>query len=389
MKKIFTIFAVAMFTALSAMAQLPYNTTMTSDHYNDATIVQSKGDNGWDGGIRCGNKDLGGFDYNDKYVVIALSSKGIPAKITCNSRAESVQGTLFPPTDIVFSIAWSADNSSFTTLETKKSKTNSFDVALPKEAKYIKLCYSGNFAGFFTDIVVSELVYCNAPEHDVWEPTDTIGAEPMLGETTMAWGNTEPFELTLTGDGASQFTVAIDNNASKGREGVALLSAIYKNDVAGVHEAVLTIANGTYSYTINLKGTTLKKTQEIVWVLDTLVMTVGDTLELAALATSGLEVSYETDVDSVVLLEAGKMVALNSGEVVVTAKQEGDATYEAAEVVAYTITVVAADDDEDDDVPTGFENVFGEQVKVSKIVRDGKIYIIRGEQMYDMLGNRL
>ena len=388
MKKIFTILAVAMFTALSAMAQLPYNTTMTSDHYNDATIVQSKGDNGWDGGVRCGDKDLGGFDYNDKYVVIALSSKGIPKKITCNTEAKSIT-VITPPTDIVFYIAWSADNSSFTTLETKKSKTNSFDVALPKEAKYIKLCYSGNFAGFFTDIVVSELVYCNAPEHDVWEPTDTIGAEPMLGETTMVWGNTEPFELTLTGDGASQFTVAIDNNASKGREGVALLSAIYKNDVAGVHEAVLTIANGTYSYTINLKGTTLKKTQEIVWVLDTLVMTVGDTLELAALATSGLEVSYETDVDSVVLLEAGKMVALAPGEVVVTATQEGDAMYEAAEVVAYTITVVAADDDEDDDVPTGFENVFGEQVKVSKIVRDGKIYIIRGEQMYDMLGNRL
>lgn len=387
MKKIFTILAVAMFTALSAMAQLPYNTTMTSDHYTDATIVQSKGDNGWDDGIRCGNKDLGGFDYSDKYVVVALSENGIPKKITCNTEAKSIT-VITPPTDIVFYIAWSADNSNFTTLETKKSKTNSFDVELPKEAKYIKLCYSGNFAGYFTDIVVSELVYCNAPEHDVWETTDTIGAEPMLGETTMAWGNTEPFELTLTGDGASQFTVAIDNNASKGREGVALLSAIYKNDVAGVHEAVLTIANGTYSYTINLKGTTLKKTQEIVWVLDTLVMTVGDTLELAALATSGLEVSYETDVDSVVLLEAGKMVALNSGEVVVTAKQEGDATYEAAEVVAYTVTVVAADDDEDD-VPTGFENVFGEQVKVSKIVRDGKIYIIRGEQMYDMLGNRL
>lgn len=388
MKKIFTILAVAMFTALSAMAQLPYSTTMTGDHYNDATIVKSDGDNGWDGGVRLGNKDLGGFDYSDKYVVLALSENGIPKKITCNTEAKSIT-VITPPTDIVFYIAWSADNTTFTTLETKKSKTNSFDVELPKEAKYIKLCYSGNFGGYFRDIVVEELMYCNAPEHDVWEPTDTIGAEPMLGETTMVWGSTEPFELTLTGEGASQFTVAIDNNACKGKEGVALISAIYKNDVAGVHEAVLTIANGTYSYTINLKGTTLKKTQEIVWVLDTLVMTVGDTLELAALATSGLEVSYETDVDSVVLLEAGKMVALNSGEVVVTAKQEGDATYEAAEVVAYTITVVAADDDEDDDVPTGFENVFGEQVKVSKIVRDGKIYIIRGEQVYDMLGNRL
>ena len=128
--------------------------------------------------------------------------------------------------------------------------------------------------------------------------------------------------------------------------------------------------------------------QEIVWTLDTLVMTVGDTLVLNAVATSGLEVSYLTDVDSVVVIEGGMMVALNPGEVVVTALQEGNNNYVAAEM-EYTITVVAADDDEDDDVPTGFENVFGEQVKVSKIVRDGIIYIIRGEQMYDMLGNRL
>ena len=391
MKKIFTILAVGLFTAVSAVAQLPYNTTMTGDHYNDATIVQSDGKNGWDNGIRLGDVNGGGFNYNDKYVVVALSENGIPKKITCTTEAKSVQGDIFPPTDIVFYIAWSTDNSSFTTLETKKAKTNSFDVELPKEAKYIKLCYSGNFGGFFRDIVVEELVYCNAPEHDVWEPTDTIGAEPMLGETTMAWGNTEPFELTLTGDGASQFTVAIDNNASKGREGVALLSAIYKNDVAGVHEAVLTIANGTYSYTINLKGTTLKKTQEIVWVLDTLVMTVGDTLELAALATSGLEVSYLTDVDSVVMIEAGKMVAIAPGEVVVTATQEGDAMYEAAEVVAYTITVVAADDEDEngDDVSTGFENIFEEQVNTHKVIKNGCIYIIRGEEVYSILGTKI
>lgn len=469
MKKIFTILAVSWFTVLSAMAQLPYNTTMTSDHYNDATIVKSDGDNGWDGGVRCGNKELGGFDYSDKYVVVALSENGIPKKITCNTEAKSIS-VITPPTDIVFYIAWSADNSNFTTLETKKSKTNSFDVELPKETKYVKLCYSGNFAGYFKDIVVEELVYCNAPEHDVWEPTDTIGAEPMLGETTMVWGNTEPFELTLTGEGASQFTVAIENNASKGKEGVALLSAIYKHDVAGVHEAVLTIANGTYSYTINLKGTTLKKEQtlvweqdlamvnvfdtivlsaeaktevmyavsdstvasvagnvlvlhnagevevyayavedsvyladtlakkvvvsplmqEIVWVLDTLVMTVGDTLALNAVATSGLEVSYLANVDSVVLIDANVMVALNPGEVVVTAMQEGNNNYLAAEVVEYTITIVAAEEDEEgDDVTTGLEGLLNEKDNVRKLVRDGQIYIIRGEQVYDMLGNRL
>ena len=546
MRKIFTILTVSLFTVLSAMAQLPYNTTMTNNHYNEATIVKSDGSNGWDGGIRLGNVNGGGFNYDDKYVVIALSENGIPKKITCNTEAKSIS-SITPPTDIVFYIAWSADNSSFTTLETKKSKTNSFDVELPKEAKYIKLCYSGNFGGYFTDIVVEELEYCNAPEHDVWEPIGTIGDEAMLGETTMVWGSTEPFELILTGEGASQFTVAIDNNASKGKEGVALISATYKLDVAGVHEAVVTVANGTYSYEIALKGTTLKKEQKIVWnddlstvnaldtvvltasantavsyavsdesvasiegdkliahragkvvvyayaaesdvynadtlsmdavvvtidqdivweqdltnlhvfdtvvlnatakteltysvsddavasiegnqlvlhavgevlvyayavendvynadtlvktivvnrleqdiewTLDTLVMTVGDTLVLNAVATSGLEVSYLTDVDSVVLIEAGVMVALTPGEVVLTALQEGDDNYLAAERIEYTITVVAAEDDEDGDVTTDCENVTSSSVKAHKVVKDGRIYIVRGNQMYDMLGN--
>ena len=466
MKKIFTIFAVAMFTALSTMAQLPYNTTMTSDHYNDATIVQSKGDNGWDGGIRCGNKDLGGFDYNDKYVVIALSENGIPKKITCNTEAKSIS-VITPPTDIVFYIAWSADNSSFTTLETKKSKTNSFDVELPKEAKYIKLCYSGNFGGYFRDIMVSELVYANAPLDALWEPTDSISERVSEASTTMEWCNTEAFTVTLSGEGASQFTASITNNASKGQYGTATISATYKHDVAGVHEAVLTVDNGTYSYTIALKGTTLAaapeqvaqeitweqdlavvnvfdtvvldavamtevtyavsdstvasvdgnvlvlhnagevvvyayaaesdeyladtvaKTvvvaplmQEIVWTMDTLMMTVGDTMELNAVATSGLEVVYYLSCGDVVTLDDKLLIALQPGEVVVTAAQDGTNNYLAAEAVEYTITVV--------DVQTGTENVHSDaKARAYKVVRDGRIYIHMGGNVYDMLGTQL
>ena len=466
MKKIFTIFAVAMFTALSAMAQLPYNTTMTSDHYNDATIVQSKGDNGWDGGIRCGNKDLGGFDYNDKYVVIALSENGIPKKITCNTEAKSIS-VITPPTDIVFYIAWSADNSSFTTLETKKEKTNSFDVELPKDAKYIKLCYSGNFGGYFRDIMVSELVYANAPLDALWEPTDSISERVSEASTTMEWCNTEAFTVALSGEGASQFTASITNNASKGQYGTATISAMYKHDVAGVHEAVLTVDNGTYSYTIALKGTTLAadpeqvaqeitweqdlavvnvfdtvvldavamtevtyavsdsivasvdgnvlvlhnagevvvyayaaesdeyladtvaKTvvvaplmQEIVWTMDTLMMTVGDTMELNAVATSGLEVVYYLSCGDVVTLEDKLLIALQPGEVVVTAAQDGTNNYLAAEAVEYTITVV--------DVQTGTENVNSDaKARAYKVVRDGRIYIHMGGNVYDMLGNQL
>ena len=466
MKKIFTIFAVAMFTALSAMAQLPYNTTMTSDHYNDATIVKSDGDNGWDGGIRLGNVNGGGFNYNDKYVVIALSENGIAKKITCTTEAKSIS-FITPPTDIVFYIAWSADNSSFTTLETKKEKTNSFDVELPKETKYIKLCYSGNFGGYFRDIMVSELVYANAPVDALWEPTDSISERVSEASTTMEWCNTEAFTVTLSGEGASQFTASITNNASKGQYGTATISATYKHDVAGVHEAVLTVDNGTYSYTIALKGTTLAadpeqvaqeitweqdlavvnvfdtvvldavamtevtyavsdstvasvdgnvlvlhnagevvvyayaaesdeyladtvaKTvvvaplmQEIVWTMDTLMMTVGDTMELNAVATSGLEVVYYLSCGDVVTLDDKLLIALQPGEVVVTAAQDGTNNYLAAETVEYTITVV--------DVQTGTENVNSDaKARAYKVVRDGRIYIHMGGNVYDMLGTQL
>jgi hypothetical protein len=58
--------------------------------------------------------------------------------------------------------------------------------------------------------------------------------------------------------------------------------------------------------------------------------------------------------------------------------------------VTYTIIVVAAEEDGDeDDVVTSLENAIADQVKACKIIHDGKIHIIRGEQVYDVLGNRL
>ena len=90
-------------------------------------------------------------------------------------------------------------------------------------------------------------------------------------------------------------------------------------------------------------------------------------------------------------LENNMLIALAAGEIIVTATQEGNVLYLPAEEVTYTLTVVAAEDDEEegDDVTSDLEDMFAEQVKVRKIIRDGKMYIIRGNQVYDMLGSRL
>lgn len=160
------------------------------------------------------------------------------------------------------------------------------------------------------------------------------------------------------------------------------------------YQGTITITDGVSTATISVTGVGYVEeqwAQEIIWDLDTLQMTVGDTLRLNAVATSGLEVGYSLNNADVCALENNMLIALAAGEITVTATQEGNALYLPAEEVTYTITVVAAEDDEEegDDVVTSVEDAIADQVKASKIIRDGKMYIIRGNQVYDMLGTRL
>ena len=160
------------------------------------------------------------------------------------------------------------------------------------------------------------------------------------------------------------------------------------------YQGTITITDGVSTATISVTGVGYVEeqwAQEIIWDLDTLQMTVGDTLRLNAVATSGLEVGYSLNNADVCALENNMLIALAAGEITVTATQEGNALYLPAEEVTYTIKVVAAEDDEEegDDVVTSLEDAIADQVKVRKIIRDGKMYIIRGNQVYDMLGTRL
>ena len=157
------------------------------------------------------------------------------------------------------------------------------------------------------------------------------------------------------------------------------------------YQGIITLTDGVSTATISVTGVGYIEeqwAQEIIWDLDTLQMTVGDTLRLNAVATSGLEVGYSLNNADVCALENNMLIALAAGEIIVTATQEGNVLYLPAEEVTCTLTVVPAEDD-GDDVTSDLEDMFAEQVKVRKIIRDGKMYIIRGNQVYDMLGTRL
>lgn len=131
-----------------------------------------------------------------------------------------------------------------------------------------------------------------------------------------------------------------------------------------------------------------KAPQTITWELTNFVMKVGDVLNLTAVATSGLEVTYTLNDDTYAEINNNVLTALQVGMVTVTASQDGTyvdefggeyTNYFAADPVSCFITIVAKD------VNTGTDLTFPE-VKATKIIRDGRLYIIRNGHTYNVNG---
>ena len=128
--------------------------------------------------------------------------------------------------------------------------------------------------------------------------------------------------------------------------------------------------------------------QTIEWDLTDFVIEVGDTLHLTAVATSGLEVTYTLDNEELAEISGNILIGLQVGMVTITASQSGVyvdefgeefANYLAAEPVSQTITIVAKD------INTGADMIFNE-VQATKVIRDGRLYIIRNGHIYNANG---
>ena len=153
MKKNFTRFfalVVSVVMPCMAMAELAYNVPFTEADWNDeTTIVADEGDNEWSSehGICLGNNVFGGFDYDDKYVVIALANNATPTRVTATTKTRDTAGLNTGATRVYFSVSVSADNENFAEVWTSESKKNDIDVTLPADTRYVKVLYSGNFSG--------------------------------------------------------------------------------------------------------------------------------------------------------------------------------------------------------------------------------------------------
>ena len=125
--------------------------------------------------------------------------------------------------------------------------------------------------------------------------------------------------------------------------------------------------------------------QVIAWDFGQNFISVGDTLVFDATATSGYAVTYEMDPNGYAMLDGNTLIAVKAGTLTITANQDGldedgNQNYYAAEPIQFTIVISAASTD---------NSMVIKEVRARKVVHNGEVVIIRGEEIYNMRGQHL
>ena len=214
---------------------------------------------------------------------------------------------------------------------------------LDLHATKLRFYSDGSYERYIKNLKVTMASYTNAIGASNWAPTAVVHAADDVFETTFDWCNVEPFSISISGEGASQFTYELTNNAAIGKFGTATVSATYKHNVGGVHNALLTITNGSKTYEITLQGTTNKKNQTITWSDDILSgkLPVGEEITAPAKVLSGLALTYTSSDNNVIAItnDGTAIKAIAAGQATIKAVQFGDAEWnEVADSVQITVT---------------------------------------------------
>ena len=148
----------------------------------------------------------------------------------------------------------------------------------------------------------------------------------------------------IAGDNAGDFIVSsaipVANSVSEGTESITVTFAPTCN---GTRTATLTLHsdNGLSDVVINLTGEGVLNEQTLAWNDEPINtnLTLGETMNISATATSGLEVVYSSSAPDVVSVERNTLTANKVGTAIITASQAGDCTYSAAESIVKEFVV--------------------------------------------------
>ena len=159
------------------------------------------------------------------------------------------------------------------------------------------------------------------------------------------------------------------------------IAGVYWMEVAFIPEDTVAFEGDTCTVYVRIG----MATQEIVWNFTQNFISVGEILEFDATATSGYAVTYKMEPTGYAMLDGNKLTAVAAGTVVITAQQDGvdedgNENYLAAKPVSFTIVIANSSTD---------NGLVITEVRARKVVRNGEVVVIRGEEVYNLRGQRV
>ena len=232
--------------------------TYTQAMFNDGTITTQKvSQHGveWtsDNQLRLGGSsktvlpDYPAYDWDDKYIVIHFEGipKDISFKYKANTSDVSNGATALKRADWYIAegvegpngeIKWS-DNYPWKNLGGENSNSTDWvkvsNQPLQSTTRYLKLCYSGNFAGYYSDIVVTELEKFEAAPNPLDFGTKPVGEGEQLLQLNFSHTNAGRITTdTIIGKDAKYFTVTPTIIPGTGRDmsGTTHLNVTFANN---------------------------------------------------------------------------------------------------------------------------------------------------------------
>lgn len=278
------------------------------------------------------------YDWNDKWIDIAF--EGIPAQLSFDIAVNDKSATgeyWYVKQKANKDDAWSGE---IWHSEKEGENYQHFGpINLDKDTRYVRLCYSGNFAGLYKDITITELKKIDAPATTAFG-SSYIGNEPTEKTVSADWYNVKTCTVALSGANADCFEL-VDNSIASTLDayGTAGIRVRYKHDTIGTHTATLTITSAdapAQTATVTLTGETKKAIQSIIWREDITPLPLDEPYAGAAVATSGLDVTLTAETPSIVTIEGAQVTGVGVGTTRLFAYQAGDTKWEA---VRDTITI--------------------------------------------------
>ena len=270
-------------------------------------------------GVQCGTSG-GGFNWDDKYIELHVT--GVPHHLTFNYQTNN--NVLGDPSGVEWFVQYKTATGDWSAKTTWNDNSGSKDFVLDPDVQYVRLCYSGNYGGLFTNVNITERKEIVAPA-SVTFPTNSVDASANTQTINVNWYNVKHSAVTITGTNASFFSLADDSHeiaSTIDDYGTKALKVSYAYPEGGTHTATLHIeSEDGYTANVPLSATSNKLTPAITWKENLTPMSRGE--NVVNPASSPVTLVYESSDSTVVDVEGNTLKPLKKGEATITASFDG------------------------------------------------------------------